>query len=144
MVGVLDWIMGLTGLMKDLDGDGEDGMAAGGGHLFIIRLTGIITDITTAMVFTVEVQDITTGSYIPKIIFTGTEVVLKRGMVLEIPLAEILVAGHPSSMEDLDGLRIMFFPTDREMYFKEAAGVNGSRIPLERISIIFHQRRSAT
>jgi hypothetical protein len=132
MVGVLDWIMGLTGLMKDLDGDGEDGMAAGGVHLFIIRHTGIITDITTATVFTEEIQDITTGSYIPKIIFTGTETALKRGMVLEFPMAEILVAGHPS-MGDLEGPRIMFFLTDRGMYFKEAAGVNGSQIPLERI-----------
>jgi hypothetical protein len=55
MVGVSDWIMVLTGLMKGLDGDGEAGMAAGGGHLFIIRHTGIIADITTAMVFTAEI-----------------------------------------------------------------------------------------
>ena len=55
MVGDLDWIMGLTGLMKDLDGDGEAGMAAGGGHLFIIRHTGIITDITMTTVFTGEI-----------------------------------------------------------------------------------------
>jgi hypothetical protein len=65
------------------------------------------------------------GSYIPKIIFTATETALKRGMVLEFPMAGILVTDQPSSMEDLEDLGIMFFPTGREMYFKEAAVVNG-------------------
>jgi len=66
-----------------------------------------------------------TGSYILKIIFTATETVLKRGIVLEFPMAGILVTDQPSSTEDLEDLRIMFFLTDREMYFKEAAVVNG-------------------
>jgi hypothetical protein len=80
------------------------------------------------------------GSYIPKIISTTTETALKRGMVLEFPMAGILVTGQPS-MEDL---RIMFFLTDREMYFKEAAVVDGRRIRPVRMRILFHLKRSAT
>ena len=83
------------------------------------------------------------GLYIPKIIFIATETALKRGMVLEFPVEGILVTGQ-TSMEDLEDLRIMFFLTGREMYFKEAAVVNGRCIRPVRMRMLFHLKQSAT